>query len=143
MRIISRSHQETVAIGRRVGLGLKKGDVVCMYGELGAGKTTMIRGIAAGFGIDERDVTSASFTIIAEYPGAVPFYHVDLYRLDDLRAIEETGLQEYLAGEGVCVIEWAGKAKGLVDCGVTVRMEFSDNGEGEDVRIISIDGLEV
>jgi len=130
-------------IGRGIGLNLKKGDIVCMYGELGSGKTTMIRGIAASFGIDERDVTSASFTIIAEYPGTVPFYHVDLYRLDDLRAVEETGLEEYLAGEGVCVIEWAEKAKGLLQCGITVRIEYADNGEGDDARKISIEGLTI
>ncbi|MEW6602915.1 MAG: tRNA (adenosine(37)-N6)-threonylcarbamoyltransferase complex ATPase subunit type 1 TsaE, partial [Nitrospirota bacterium] len=73
MKLQSESDAETRAIGRRLGGQLKKGDVVCLYGELGAGKTTMVKGIASAFGINERDITSASFTIIAEYNANVPF----------------------------------------------------------------------
>ena len=68
-------------IGFKLGKRLKRGDVVCLYGELGTGKTTMVKGIAKAFGISERDITSASFSIIVEYDLETPFYHIDLYRI--------------------------------------------------------------
>ena len=78
MRLKSKNEGETISLGQRMGQKLKPGDVVCLYGELGTGKTTITKGIASSFGIHERDITSASFTIIAEYEGDIPFYHIDL-----------------------------------------------------------------
>src|SRR4030066_2563449 len=99
----SRNEAKTKEIGRRLGEKLKPGDVVCLYGELGAGKTTMVKGIASAFGINERDITSASFTIIAEYNVSVPFYHIDLYRVSP-DEVPELGLRDYLEADGIAVI---------------------------------------
>ncbi len=107
MRLKSSSPSETEEIGQRLGKGLKAGDVVCLYGDLGAGKTTMVKGIASSFGISGRDVTSASFTVIAEYPVIPPFYHIDLYRIGSLDDLESTGLWDVIGGEGISVIEWS------------------------------------
>ncbi|MBI5740885.1 MAG: tRNA (adenosine(37)-N6)-threonylcarbamoyltransferase complex ATPase subunit type 1 TsaE [Nitrospirae bacterium] len=139
MKLLSSSEAETKDIGRRIGEKLKKGDVVCLYGELGAGKTTMVKGIASAFGINERDITSASFTIIAEYDADVPFYHIDLYRLVS-DEIEEIGLQDYLRGSGIAVIEWAERAgQAVPEKHISVRLDYS----GEDVREIEIEGIGV
>lgn len=138
MKLESRNEAETREIGRRVGRQLQAGDVVCLYGELGSGKTTMVKGIASAFGIDERDITSASFTIIAEYKGATPFYHIDLYRVEPERA-GELGLDEYL-GKGVSVIEWAERAgEEIPEGSIKVRINYL----GENARDILIEGIDL
>ena len=102
------SAAETAEFGRRFAARLKVGDCVAMVGELGAGKTVLVRGIAAGLGVaDGRMVSSPTFVLVQEYAGRVPIYHVDLYRLADPAAeLEGLGLEEMLAG-GVVLIEWA------------------------------------
>ena len=95
----------TLDLGRRLGSALRPGAVVALYGELGAGKTTLAKGIAESLGIPASEITSASFTIIAEHYGRVPLYHVDLYRLSS-EAVGGVGLEEYFDTEGVVVIEW-------------------------------------
>lgn len=87
-------------------------DVVALVGPLGAGKTTLIQGIAEGVGVRDY-VTSPTFIIINEYQGRIPFFHVDLYRLDKVEDIEDLGIEEYFKRGGVCVIEWAEKLKEL------------------------------
>lgn len=135
VRFRSKSETETKEIGYALGRALKPGDVVCLYGELGSGKTTMVKGIASALGIDERDITSASFIIIAEYKGAMPFYHIDLYRIEPKR-VAELGLYEYLLSDGVSVIEWAEKAEGEIpDKCIKVRLNYA----GEDSREIEIE----
>lgn len=139
MRLRSRSEADTREIGRRIGERLKRGDVVCLYGDLGAGKTTMVKGIASAFGIPEREITSASFTIIAEHEADVPFYHIDLYRLTP-EQVPDLGLHEYLGTDGISVIEWAERAEGeLPDRFVRVSMAH----KGEDLREIELTGIEV
>ncbi len=135
----SRSDKDTRDFGRRLGKKLGTGAVVCLYGELGTGKTTMVKGIAREFGINERDVTSPSFTIIAEYEGRLPFYHIDLYRIEPDR-IEELGLHEYLYGRGITVIEWAEKAeKEIPDTAVRIKLSYA----GDDSREIEIKGIDI
>jgi tRNA threonylcarbamoyladenosine biosynthesis protein TsaE len=137
MKLLSKNETETKDIGRRLGKNLKRGDIVCLYGELGTGKTTMIKGIASAFGIDERDITSASFTIIAEYKAAVPFYHIDLYRLNPGEA-DELGLQEYFGGDGVSVIEWAERAESEIpEKRIRINLSYLD----DDMREIEIEGV--
>jgi len=139
MRLKSKSESETISIGQRLGQKLKPGDVVCLYGELGAGKTTITKGIASSLGIRERDITSASFTIIAEYDGEIPFYHIDLYRIKNGEAAE-LGLQEYFRSDGISVIEWAEKADDEIpDNCIKLRM----NHTGDDLREIELEGLEL
>ncbi len=139
MKIQSKSEAETKAIGRKVGERLQRGDVVCLCGELGSGKTTMVKGIASVFGIDERDITSPSFTIIAEHNKTVPFYHIDLYRVGNGR-VADLGLEEYLGRDGISVIEWAEKAEreGLDE---NIRITFNYAGSTE--REIEIVGIEL
>jgi tRNA threonylcarbamoyladenosine biosynthesis protein TsaE len=128
--------EETVALGRTLSLHLRAGDVVAFYGDLGAGKTTMIKGVAAGLGVAEV-VKSPSFVIVTEYAGKLPVYHVDLYRLNENSDFESIGLDSYLDGDGVCLIEWAERAeKVLPDKAIRVRMSVEDSG-----RRIEITGL--
>ena len=139
MKLLSKSEDETKDLGRKLGERLKRGDVVCLYGELGSGKTMMVKGIASAFGINERDITSASFTIIAEYDAGVPFYHIDLYRVTAGK-VSELGLWEYLGGEGISVIEWAERAEGEIpDNSIKVSLNYA----GDNMREIEITGIEL
>lgn len=102
----SRSPEETKAWGKRLARLLFPGAVVGLEGDLGAGKTCFVKGLAAGLGLDEEEITSPTFTLIAEhYRGRMPLYHVDLYRLEG-GGIGELGIEEYLGGRGISVIEW-------------------------------------
>ena len=111
----SENAAETKALGEKIGRGLCGGEVIALIGELGAGKTCLTQGLALRLGIDPREyVSSPSFTLINEYQGRIPLYHLDLFRLKDKGAVEELGYEEYFFGEGVTVIEWAEKAEGLL-----------------------------
>jgi tRNA threonylcarbamoyladenosine biosynthesis protein TsaE len=114
----SHSEQQTIDLGTDLGKRLNRGDVVALHGPLGAGKTTLVKGIARSLHIRE-PVTSPSFTLIAEYEGfleglPVVLYHVDLYRIGHPREIEDLGLEEIFDSSGICVIEWAEKAAGFL-----------------------------
>lgn len=103
---VTHSTNETIALGRRLGALLREGDVLVLTGDLGAGKTQLTKGIAAGMGVED-DVTSPTFTIQMVYEGAkLPLYHFDLYRLEDPDQLDDTGLFDVLGGDGPCVIEW-------------------------------------
>jgi len=133
----SNSEAETREIGFRLGKKIKRGDVVCLYGELGSGKTTMVKGIARALGIRERDITSASFSIIVEYDSDIPFYHIDLYRVEN-NEVASLGLHEYIGMEGISVIEWAERAeKEIPDNRIKVTLEYT----GENSREIWVDGI--
>ena len=110
-----RSVDETIKLGVKLGKILSKGDVVALSGELGSGKTTLIKGIARGIGIkDTRYVNSPSFIIIKEYKGRIPLYHFDVYRLEDPSSLDTVGYKEFFYGDGATVIEWADKIKELL-----------------------------
>lgn len=103
-----------MAHGRSVAATLQRGDVLALRGDLGAGKTHFVKGLVAGLGA-ETAVTSPTFTLIHEYPGGrFPIYHFDFYRLDDEDEALKIGLDEYLYGDGACVIEWAEKFPALL-----------------------------
>ena len=102
--------EQTRELGRRLGALVRSGDVIALSGDLGAGKTVLVQGITAGAG-SSGYVASPTFTFVREYGGPVPIYHVDLYRLDDPRQLDDLGLEELFDREGVVVIEWAEKAK--------------------------------
>ena len=115
MVIQTKSASETIRIGRSIGGRLLPGDVVALVGELGAGKTQFIKGLAAGAGIGNPTyISSPSFTLINEYPGKVTFYHIDLFRLGKEEEAEELGLEDYFQGEGITAIEWADKIPSLL-----------------------------
>ncbi|MGY0694892.1 tRNA (adenosine(37)-N6)-threonylcarbamoyltransferase complex ATPase subunit type 1 TsaE [Virgibacillus sp. FSP13] len=98
------SEQETIKLAERLAVLLKPGDVITLEGDLGAGKTTLTKGIARGLGVT-RTVNSPTFTIIKEYVGELPLYHMDVYRLED--SDEDIGFSEYFNGEGISIVEWA------------------------------------
>ncbi len=105
-RFVTGSREETIALGEKIGRSLEAGDVLVLTGDLGAGKTQLTKGIAAGMGVVS-DVTSPTFTIEMVYEGAeMPLYHFDLYRLDDPDQLEDTGIFDVLGADGVCSIEW-------------------------------------
>lgn len=109
--VITSSPEQTWRIGEMLGALLGPGDIVCLYGDLGAGKTSLSYGIALGLEVKEQYITSPTFTFVNEYEGRVPFYHIDLYRLKDPEELENIGFEEYLDSEGVTVIEWAERAE--------------------------------
>ena len=102
--------QTTHRIGHIIGSCLGEGDVVLLNGDLGSGKTCLTQGIARGLG-SEDNVRSPTFVIVAEYSGLIPIYHIDLYRLEKIGSIDNLYLEEYLYGEGVCIIEWPGRTQ--------------------------------
>lgn len=103
---MSESEQETLSLASRFAGELKAGDVVALWGDLGAGKTQFVKGIARQLGIPAESVTSPTFTLIHEYEGRLPLYHFDFYRLQQIEEALEIGVEEYFWGEGVCVVEW-------------------------------------
>ena len=115
MEIISKSVKDTINIGKAIAKNLKLGDIICLFGELGSGKTVLTKGIALGLGIERKRLISPSFVLIREHSqGKLPLYHLDLYRLKEARDILVLGYEEYLYGEGVTVIEWADRLKYLI-----------------------------
>jgi tRNA threonylcarbamoyladenosine biosynthesis protein TsaE len=134
--ICSKSADGTIALGEALGSRLGPGDVVALFGELGSGKTTLAKGIARGAGVGE-EVFSPSFTLIHEHRGRAPFYHVDLYRLTGAEDVEQLGLEEYLYGQGIVVIEWADRARSLLPAErIDIALDFA----GDDRRAIQISG---
>lgn len=133
-RHISNSEAETEALGNRLAARLMRGDIVLLRGRPGAGKTAFARGLAKGLGYDGY-ATSPTFTLVNEYDGDLPIYHMDLYRLADRADLEGIGVEEYLYGDGVCVIEWPE----LIDWqgqAVTVDFEYV----GDNKRVLTIFG---
>lgn len=112
-RIVCTNEEETKNIGYKLGSLLQKGDIICLTGDLGAGKTTFTKSIALGLEVEE-DVTSPTFTIINEYYGRLPVYHFDVYRIMDIDEMYDLGYEEYFYGNGVCIIEWASQIKELI-----------------------------
>jgi len=111
---ISNSSEETNAIGDRYARTSKKGDVFALIGDLGSGKTQFVKGFVVGLG-SRAEVTSPTFVLLHEYEGGrLPVYHFDFYRLDGREAILRLGMDDYLFGEGVCLIEWADRQADLI-----------------------------
>jgi tRNA threonylcarbamoyladenosine biosynthesis protein TsaE len=128
--VFSLSEDETFALGQRIGRGLKGGELLLLEGELGLGKTVLVKGIADGLGIDADEVTSPSYTLVHEYEGGrFPLFHVDLYRLDAIEDIGSLGLEEIMAAGGVIVVEWGDKLPPYLRKGATT-IRFRDMGEG-------------
>jgi len=108
--VITSDPEQTEKIGHYLGALLEPGDLVCLYGDLGAGKTHFSYGIALGLDVQEQYITSPTFTFVNEYEGRVPFYHIDLYRLKEPSELESIGFDEYIDSDGATVIEWAERA---------------------------------
>jgi tRNA threonylcarbamoyladenosine biosynthesis protein TsaE len=131
--ITSRGESDTIAAGREVGRQLRGGEVLLLFGELGAGKTAFVRGLAEGLGVDPADVSSPTFTIVQEYRGRLRLQHADLYRLTPAE-VDDLGLDDLLDGNTVMAVEWAERWASPPPGGVPVRFTHA----GEDVRDIVI-----
>jgi len=133
------SQEETIEVRRKLGKLLQKGDIVCITGELGTGKTILTKGIAKAVGIGEH-ITSPTFTIVNEYEeGKFPFYHFDVYRISDPEEMYEIGFEEYLYGDGIVVIEWADLIDDILpreNIWITIKKDLT---QGIDARVIQIE----
>ena len=130
-KFLSESAEATTNFAAKFATVLKPGAIVALVGNLGAGKTTFTKGIAKGLGVkDYRHVNSPTFVLIKEYKGRVPLYHFDLYRLDNIKDIEDLDSDGYFFGKGITVIEWADKCKALLpkDC---IKVKFKIKSENE------------
>jgi tRNA threonylcarbamoyladenosine biosynthesis protein TsaE len=137
MTFRTRSREETIAFGRRLGGRLQAGDVVALRGPLGSGKTTLTKGIAEGLGVQEpRWVTSPTFVLVHQYEGRVPVYHIDAYRLKGAADAEALGADELFFGEGVAIIEWAERIMAAVP---DERLDIELAILGEDERELTLE----
>ena len=138
MTIDSNSSEETFQLGYQLGANARKGEVYCLSGDLGVGKTVFTQGFAKGLGIDEA-VSSPTFTIIQQYEGKnMPFYHFDVYRIADIEEMEEIGYEDCFYGEGVCLIEWAELIEELLPMNRTSVSIRKDLQKGFEYREITV-----
>ena len=135
-RIVNKSESDTRKLGLMLAENAEAGDVIALIGDLGTGKTALTRYIAEGLGIKDT-ISSPTFTIVKEYKsGRLPLYHFDVYRLGDGEELLDIGAEEYLYGDGLCVIEWADiVADVLPEDAIAINIEYGEN-EGE--RIVTI-----
>ena len=124
----SASPDETVDLGRRLAEALQPGDVVALYGDLGAGKTHLVKGLCAGLGVPAAAVSSPTFTLVNEYDGTLPVYHFDAYRIERPEEFFEIGYESYFFGDGVCLVEWPERVEGLVP-NHALRLQLTHLGE--------------
>ena len=134
---LTRNEAETAAVARELAGALRTGRFVLLEGDLGAGKTAFVRGLAEGLGVDPEDVSSPTFTLVQDYQGRVRLFHVDLYRVDRGSDVEDLALDD-LATEGVVAVEWAERLPRRPADAVEVRIEDL----GGDLRRICIGGVE-
>ena len=141
MKFVTHSREQTEALGARLADALDGGRVVAFTGDLGAGKTAFVSGMARALGVEER-VTSPTFTIVNEYEGGrLPLFHFDMYRLDSADELFHIGWEDYLARGGVCAVEWSENVAEAIEPDA-VRVSIV-RGDGDDDRIITIEGVEV
>ena len=133
--------EDTFEIARQLGEKAKAGDVFCLIGDLGVGKTLFSQGFATGLGIQE-SVNSPTFTIVQEYDeGRLPFYHFDVYRIEESEEMEEVGFADMIYGEGVCLIEWANLIEDILPEHYTRVPICKDLEKGFDYRMIHVDSI--
>ena len=142
MVIETRKPEETYELGRKMGGEAGPGQIVCLSGDLGVGKTVFTQGFAAGLGI-EGPVNSPTFTILQQYEdGRLPLYHFDVYRIGDVSEMDEIGYEDCFYGDGVSLVEWGGLIEEILpEDVITVKIE-KDLGKGFDYRRITVEGLE-
>ncbi|MBI9099193.1 MAG: tRNA (adenosine(37)-N6)-threonylcarbamoyltransferase complex ATPase subunit type 1 TsaE [Spirochaetaceae bacterium] len=133
------SAEETIQLGIKIGSKIQKGNIIALKGNLAAGKTTITKGIALALGI-ESEITSPTYTIISEYMGRIPLYHMDMYRINGVEEFEMLGADEMIFGSGLSVIEWSERIEEyLPENHIIVDIQRQDDG----TRLISIEGLEL
>lgn len=112
--LISETEKDTIRFGKLLAENISKGDIVCLFGDLGAGKTTLVKGIADALKINKNKVNSPTFVFLQIYKGILPIYHFDLYRVNKLNEVNLLGYEEFLYGDGISVVEWADKLSELM-----------------------------
>ena len=133
------SPAETAALGEEMGKNAQRGQIYCLTGDLGTGKTVFTKGFAAGLGVTDH-VTSPTFTIVNEYhDGRLPFYHFDVYRIGDVEEMDEIGFDDYIYGDGVCLIEWANLIREILPEDFTGILIEKDLEKGFDYRRITLE----
>ncbi len=137
MTVYTESEKETEALGRRLALYARPGMVIALYGDLGAGKTALVRGLASGMGLEAR-VTSPTFTIVNEYLGDTPLFHFDMYRLGGSGELFDIGWEDYLKRGGVIAVEWSENVEDAFDKD-TVAVKIRNLGESR--REFTIENL--
>ena len=137
MRLTSLSPQDTAAVGRILGRACRGGELILLEGELGAGKTTLAQGIAAGLGV-KASVVSPTFVLLREYQGRLPLYHFDFYRLEGTCRDVDLEFDDYLTGDGVCVVEWPRFVPGFVSRN---HLQIKLTAHGPDRREIELNGV--
>ena len=135
--IHSYNEQDTGRLGEALAQAAKPGQIYCLEGDLGVGQTVFTQGFAHGLGI-EGPVTSPTFTIVQEYKGRLPFYHFDVYRIEEPEEMEEIGYEDYFYGDGVCMIEWAELIKELLPEEAVKVCIRKDLQKGTDYRLITV-----
>ena len=141
MEFVTHSREETVALGGRLADALKTGRVVAFTGDLGAGKTAFVSGMARALGVEER-VTSPTFTIVNEYEGGrLPLFHFDIFRRGGADELFHIGWEDYLSRGGVCAVEWSENVAEAIEDGA-VRVSIV-RGDGDNDRIIAIEGVDL
>ena len=139
MEFVTRSPEETRTLGGRLADALHGGEVIAFTGDLGAGKTAFVSGLAAALGVDER-VTSPTFTIVNEYEGGrLPLFHFDMYRLGSADELFHIGWEDYLARGGVCAVEWSENVEEAIEHDA-IRISIT-RGQDENTRVITIEGV--
>ncbi len=137
--LTSKSFKETLKWGEKIGQKLKAGDIVALHGDLGAGKTALTKGVALALGIKE-DVTSPTYTIVSEYEGTLPLYHMDMYRIEGIEEFEMLGVDDLIFGRGVSLIEWSERiSEYLPDDCKSVTIRIMENGD----RKIILEGIDL
>lgn len=143
MVIETGSARETYELGERLGRAARPGEVYCLNGDLGVGKTVFTQGVAGGLEIRE-PVSSPTFTIIQQYEeGRLPLYHFDVYRIGDVSEMDEIGYEDCFYGEGVCLIEWSCLIEEILPEGAVQILIEKDYQQGPDYRRITIEGKEL
>lgn len=138
MKIITKSEKETQEAGEKLVQTLAPGSVVAMYGDLGAGKTAFVRGMTRGLGINF-PVSSPTFNVVNEYPGKVPLFHFDMYRLGSADELFDIGWDDYLERGGICAVEWSENVEEAFEPG-TVKVTITKLGDSE--REITVEVME-
>lgn len=139
MKFLTHSEQETEQLGEQLAKKLTPGTVIAYEGDLGAGKTAFTRGLARGLGITER-VTSPTYTIVNEYPGKIPLFHFDMYRLSSSEELFDIGWEDYLERGGILAVEWSERVADAMEN--PLRISIRRNPEEENGRIITLEGGE-
>lgn len=142
VEIYLNSSEDTLKLGEIIGKSLNPGSIIALVGDLGAGKTVLVKGIAKGLGIDE-EPNSPTFVIMNYYEGPVPLYHFDLYRLSDEDELLGIGYDEYFFGTGVCAVEWADRIEDIFPdhtINIEIKIPESDSDDSVTKRVIKIEG---